>query len=123
VNETYSRVRAVKRLPDLLTIKNGLRQGAAWTSLLLNCALEYAVRGVQIKQVGLKVSGTHQCLVCADGVDLLGGSVHCTKKKLETRIEVNADKTKYILMYRYRNEGRSHNIKIDNVSFEMMVLP
>jgi hypothetical protein len=31
---------------------------------------------------------------------------------------VNAGKTKYIIMDRYQNAGRRHNIKIDNSSFE-----
>jgi len=31
---------------------------------------------------------------------------------------VNADKTKYIFMYRDQNAGRSHSIKDDNSSFE-----
>jgi len=31
---------------------------------------------------------------------------------------VNADKTKYLVMSRDRNAGRSHNIKIVNSSFE-----
>ena len=32
--------------------------------------------------------------------------------------EVNADKTKYIVMFRDQNGGRCHSIKIDNSSFE-----
>ena len=36
----------------------------------------------------------------------------------ETRIEVNADKTKYIVKPREQNTGRSHSIKIYNRSFE-----
>jgi len=39
---------------------------------------------------------------------------------LETGLEVNADKTKYIVMSRDQDAGRSHNIKIDNSSFERM---
>jgi len=31
---------------------------------------------------------------------------------------VNADKTKYMITSRYQNAGQSHNIKIDNSSFE-----
>jgi hypothetical protein len=38
----------------------------------------------------------------------------------ETGLEVNADKTKYTVMSRDDNAGRSHNIKIDNSSFERM---
>ena len=36
----------------------------------------------------------------------------------ETRLEVNADKTKYMAMSRYQNAGRSHSMKSDNSSFE-----
>jgi hypothetical protein len=36
----------------------------------------------------------------------------------ETGIEVNADKTKYLVMSRDQNAGRSRNTKIDNRSFE-----
>jgi hypothetical protein len=38
----------------------------------------------------------------------------------EIGLEVNADKTKYMVMSRDQNAGRSHNIKIDNISLEMM---
>ena len=36
----------------------------------------------------------------------------------ETGLEVNAGKTKYVVMSRDQKAGRSHNIKIDNSSFE-----
>ena len=36
----------------------------------------------------------------------------------ETGLEVNADKTKYMIMSRDQNMGQSHNIKNDNSSFE-----
>jgi len=56
----------------------------------------------------------------------LGGSTHIIKENTEalvipskeTGIEVNANKTKYMVMSRDQNRGRSHNIKIDNSSFE-----
>jgi hypothetical protein len=35
-------------------------------------------------------------------------------------LEVNADKTKYMVMAREQNAGRSHNMKIDNSSIEMV---
>ena len=38
----------------------------------------------------------------------------------EIELEVNADKTKYMIMSRDQNTGRSHRIKIDNSSFERM---
>jgi hypothetical protein len=56
----------------------------------------------------------------------LGGSVHIIKKNTEALLvgskeiglEVNADKTKHMAMSQDYNVGRSHNIKIDNSSFE-----
>ena len=36
----------------------------------------------------------------------------------ETGLEVNYDITKYMVMSQDQNAGRSHNIKIDNISFE-----
>jgi hypothetical protein len=36
----------------------------------------------------------------------------------ETGIEVNADKTKYMVMSGEQNAARSHNMKTDNSSFE-----
>jgi hypothetical protein len=33
-------------------------------------------------------------------------------------LEVNADKTKYMVMSRDQNDGQGHRIKTDNVSFE-----
>jgi len=36
----------------------------------------------------------------------------------EIGLEVNADKTKYMVMSRDQNSGQSHNMKIDNSFFE-----
>jgi len=74
----------------------------------------------------LKLNGTHQFLAYADDVNILGGSVHTVKENAEalvvatkkTRLEVNADKTKYMFMSRDRNAGRGHSVKIDNSSIE-----
>jgi hypothetical protein len=37
---------------------------------------------------------------------------------MEIGPEVNAEKTKYMVMSRNQNAGHNHNIKIDNKSFE-----
>jgi len=39
---------------------------------------------------------------------------------METGLELNADKNKYMIGSREDNAERSHNIKIDNRSFEMV---
>jgi len=103
-----------------------LKQGDALSPLLFNCVLEYTIRRVQVNQDGLKLNGKHQLLVYADDVNKLGGSIHTTKKNAEalvvaskeTGLEVNADRTKYIVMSRDQDAGRSHSIKTDNSSLK-----
>jgi hypothetical protein len=106
LNETYSRVWVGKHLSDTFPIKNGLKQADALSPLLFNFTLEYAIRRVQTNQEGLKLNGTHQLLVYADDINILGGSVHAIKKNTEALVvtskeiglEVNAEKTKYMGM-------------------------
>jgi hypothetical protein len=96
--------------------------------LFFNCALEYAIRRVQGNQDGLKLNGTHQLLVYANDVNILGGSVYTVQENAEAFVvpgreiglKVNADKTKCMGMSRDQNAGGSHSINIDNISFEMM---
>jgi hypothetical protein len=74
----------------------------------------------------LKLNGTHQLLVYADDVNILGGNVHTLKENREALVvaskenglQVNADKTKYMVMSRDQNAGRSHSVKTDSISFE-----
>jgi hypothetical protein len=80
LNETYSRVQVGKNLSDMSPIRNGLKQRDALTPLLFNFALEYAIRWVQVKQDGLKLYVTHQLLVYAYDVNILGRSVYTIKK-------------------------------------------
>jgi len=62
----------------MFPVKNGLKQDAL-SPLLFYFAIEYAVRVVQVNQDGLKLNGTHQLLVSADDVTVLGGGVHTVK--------------------------------------------
>jgi hypothetical protein len=40
----------------------------------------------------------------------------------KTGLEVNADKTKYMAMFRDQNAGRCHSIKIDNSSVIIIII-
>jgi hypothetical protein len=56
--------------------KNGLKEGDALLSLLLNFALEYAIRKVKANHKLLKFNCTHQVIIYGDDVNLRGQSIH-----------------------------------------------
>jgi sorting nexin-29 len=110
----------------MFLIRNGLKQGDPLSPVLFNFALEYVIKRVQVNQDDLKLNGTHQLLAYANDVNILGGSIHTVKEIVEALVvatkeiglEVNADKTKYVVMSRDRNAGRDVSVKIDNSSIE-----
>jgi hypothetical protein len=81
---------------------------------------------VQENQAGLKLNGTHQLLAYADDVNLLGDNIDTINKDTQTIIdaskevglEVNVEKTKYMLVFRDQNAGQNREIKIANRSLE-----
>jgi hypothetical protein len=126
--------------------------------VLFNSGLEYAITKVKEKQVRVQLIRTHQLLVNADDVNILGDNINrwriftrlkssqlcpsrqpvhhwlrgacefCTmKKNTETLIdtskkvglEVQAEKTKYMFLYRHQNAGQKRNMKIANRSSKM----
>jgi hypothetical protein len=66
------------------------------------------------------LNGTHQLLVYADDVNLLGDSVNTVKENSEILLEasnnigleINSEKAKHTIMSRHPNSGHNQNIRI-----------
>jgi hypothetical protein len=80
LNETCSKACIGKHLSDSFPVQNGLKQENVLSQLLFNFTLEYAIKKVQVNQVGVKLNGTHQLLAYADDVNLLGDNIDNIKK-------------------------------------------
>jgi hypothetical protein len=76
--------------------------------------------------LGLKLNRTHQLLVYADDVNVLGDNIDTMNKNTdilyeaskEVGLEVNAEKTRYVLLSHHQNAKQNRHIKIANRLFE-----
>jgi hypothetical protein len=76
--------------------------------------------------VVLKLNRTHQLLAYAEDVNLLGDNIDTVNKSTDTLIdaskevglEINVEKTKYMLLSHHQKACQDHDIKIANRPFE-----
>jgi hypothetical protein len=72
------------------------------------------------------LNGTHQLLAYADDVNLVANDIDTINKNTQTLtdaskevgLEVNVEKTKYMLVSRDQNAGQNRDIKIGNRSLD-----
>jgi hypothetical protein len=82
LDKMHSKVCTGKYLSCNVPIHSGLKQGDALSSVLCNSVVEYGIRKVQENQVGLKLNGTHQLLVYADDINLMGDNIYIYYKEI-----------------------------------------
>jgi hypothetical protein len=94
--------------------------------LYYNCfstfGLEYAISMVQENQEGRILNGTHKLLAYSDDVNIVAENIDTIQKNTkalldaskEVGLEMNPEKTKYMLVSRCQKTGQRQSMKIGN---------
>ena len=126
LSDPISRVRVGNNMSDSFEIRSGLKQGDALSPLLFNFALEYAILKIKEDKKGLALNGLNQLFVYADDVDLIGDDIDALQSNSEVLVEacdeiglqVNVEKTKYMITSRNTEDEGNRHITIKNEIIE-----
>jgi hypothetical protein len=97
---------------DDFKVDRGVKQGDVISTILFNIVLEYVISRLTITPKGTIFNRMPQCIAYADDIVLLGRSVNYLKQTSEelkqgakkVGIEINQDKTKYMIMKRNKDK-------------------
>jgi hypothetical protein len=125
LNETYGKVHVGKLLSDDFPIQNGLKTRTCSITIAFQSffTIHHQESPRKLSQFGTEWDTS--ALAYAD-VNLLGDSVNTANENTETfleasrdiGLEINAEKTKYMIMSHHLNSGQNCIIRIANESFE-----
>ena len=126
LKDTRGRVRIGNQMSETFNIHSGLKQGDALSPLLFNLVLEYAIKEMQKSNDGLQLNGTTQILTYADDIALLGDNketlINNAKilldKTKELGLQINVEKTKYMVTDRIQNIHNNGNLVVCDKIFE-----
>jgi hypothetical protein len=103
---------------DIFPALNGLKQ-----SMLYHCHFSTLLQNTPS---GDELNRTHQLMVYGDDINTLSENINIIKKNTgtlleaskEVSVEVNTEKTKYMVMSCHHNAGQNHNLMTANKTLE-----
>jgi hypothetical protein len=114
LNETYGKVRVGKK-SDAVVMQDGMEQGNAVSSLLFNFAFEIP-KGLQMEHI---ISWPMLMMFMFSENTNIRRNRELLEDSREFGLDVNTEKTKYMIVFRHQNAEQNYNLLTDNKSFQM----